>query len=212
MLSEPKIDFRLYVITDRHCCTPLSLEDAATQVCRAGVKAVQLREKDLTALEVFRLAVSVRASIEKEGASLFVNERADIAAASGARGVHLPQGGIPLCAARCCLPLGALVAVSTHTETEARTAQEEGADFITFGPVYPTPSKAAYGEPVGLPALERIAARIEIPVFAIGGVTPVRASDCIAAGAYGVAVISAILGACDIRSAVGAFEEAVGGL
>lgn len=209
-MKIPIVDFRLYLITDRHQCRDRSLADVLSEACRAGIRAVQLREKDLTPSALFRLASELKPILDGFGTTLLVNDRADIAAAVGAKGVHLPEVGIPVEAARRCLPSGALVGVSTHGRDGARLAQEAGADFITFGPIFFTPSKAQYGEPVGLHALEEVAREVRLPVFAIGGITPSRVKDCLAAGASGVAVISAILMAERVSEAVEAFREALG--
>jgi thiamine-phosphate pyrophosphorylase len=105
-----------------------------------------------------------------------------------------------------------LVGVSTHSLVEARYAEAFGADFITYGPVFFTASKAPYGEPRGLEELGRICAAVQIPVFALGGILPARIPACLEAGAYGVAAISALLDGPNIAERVGAFAEALGGL
>jgi thiamine-phosphate pyrophosphorylase len=166
----------------------------------------------MTPLATFRLASELKLLLDEFGTALLINDRADIAMAVGARGVHLPEVGIPVEGVRRCLPPGTLVGVSTHSRDGAMRAQESGADFITFGPVFFTPSKAPYGEPLGLLALEEVAQDIRLPIFAIGGVTPGRVKDCLATGASGVAVISAILAAEKVDVAVEAFREALGEL
>jgi thiamine-phosphate pyrophosphorylase len=206
------IDFRLYLITDRHQCAERPLLEVLRATREAGVRAVQLREKDLGPGEVFKLAEAVCAVLRPGGARLFLNDRADIARAVGAAGVHLPETGIPVGAARRALGPGGIVGVSTHDPDGARRAEEAGADFITFGPVFFTPSKAAYGQPLGLERLEAVARQVTLPVFAIGGVRPDRVGPCLDAGARGVAVISAILAAPDPGAAVRAFGEELGGL
>jgi thiamine-phosphate pyrophosphorylase len=105
-----------------------------------------------------------------------------------------------------------VIGASTHSLGAALQAEDSGASFITFGPVFETPSKMRFGMPLGLEALGKVTATVRIPVFAIGGITPVRAKACRDNGARGVAVISAILGAPDIARAVGEFEESLGGL
>lgn len=206
------IPFSLYLISDRTQCGSRSLIDTLVQACQAGVRGVQLREKDLTPVELLRLARDVRASLAPFHPALLINDRADIARAAEASGVHLPESGLPPDAARQCLRPGALVGVSTHSLDSARRAQERGADFITFGPIFFTPSKAPYGPPLGLDALEQVVRAVWLPVYAIGGITPERARSCLNTGARGVAVISAVLAAPDIPSAVAAFKEAMGRL
>jgi thiamine-phosphate pyrophosphorylase len=206
------IDFHLYLVTDRRQCAGRPLVEALRAACEAGVRAVQLREKDLAPREVFGLAEEVQAVLRPGGARLFINDRADVARAVGAAGVHLPENGLPVEAARRALGPGRLVGVSIHDSDGARRAEDAGADFVAFGPVFFTPSKAAYGPPVGLKGLEEVAGRIALPVFAIGGVQPGRVRSCLDAGAHGVAVISAVLAAQDTGAAVREFEKELGGL
>ena len=206
------LDFRCYLITDRRQTGGRPLIAALQAAAQAGIKAVQLREKDLTPRELFALAVEARSVLAPLGARLLLNDRADIAGAAQLSGVHLTSTSLSPAAARCCLPVATLVGVSTHTLVEARYAEQFGADFITFGPVYATPSKAAYGEPRGLAALREVCAALRLPVFALGGITPERIPPCLDAGAHGVAAISALTDVPDIAAAVGEFAEALGGL
>ena len=206
------IDFTLYLISDRTQCAPYTLTDALVQASRSGVRGIQIREKDLPSGDLLSLVCEIRDALEPYHPALLVNDRADIARAAGAAGVHLPEAGLPPDAARRCLEAGSLIGASTHSVDGAQTAEERGADFITFGPVFFTPSKAPYGEPLGLDALECVTRVLRIPVFAIGGITPDRARQCLDAGAHGVAVISAILAASDIPAAVNDFAEAMGRL
>jgi thiamine-phosphate pyrophosphorylase len=206
------VDFRFYLITDRHQCAGRSLLDVLRAACEAGVRAVQLREKDLTPKEVCALAEGVQSALVSKGARLFINDRADVARAVGASGVHLPEAGLPVRAARRALGPGGVVGVSTHDLDGARRAEEAGADFVTFGPVFFTPSKAAYGQPVGLKKLEAVARLLTVPLFAIGGIGPGRVRSCLEAGAHGVAAISAVLSAPNPGEVVRAFAKELGGL
>ena len=206
------IDFKLYLITDRHKTFGRPLVAALEAAAHAGVKVMQLREKDLTPRELYALATEARGAIAPYGSRLLINDRADIACAAKLAGVHLTTTSLSPASARCCLPEDALVGVSTHSLVEARFAQEFGADFITFGPVYHTASKAAFGEPKGLDALREICDAVSIPVFALGGVTPDRARACLDAGAHGVAGIGALLDVPSIEDAVAAFADALGSL
>jgi len=206
------VDFRLYLITDRTQTCGRPLVAAVQAAAHAGVKALQLREKDLAPRELYNLAGELLTVLAPYRAQLLINDRADIAQTLPAAGVHLTTTSLTPLVARRCLPPGALIGVSTHTLTEARFAETEGADFLTFGPVFATPAKLAYGEPLGLEALRQVCAAVTIPVFALGGITPERAAACRAAGAHGVAAISALLHVLDIPAAVAAFAEALGGL
>ncbi|MBI5665875.1 MAG: thiamine phosphate synthase [Nitrospirae bacterium] len=192
--------FRLYLITDRKLITRhLSLVTAVEKALKGGVKAIQLREKDLNTRELLKLAHKMRALTDKYKAQLFINDRFDIALAVGADGVHLTQNSIPVHAVRNTVKKKLVIGVSTHSLKEAKGAEKGGADFITLGPVYRTPSKLKYGAPVGLDTLRKVTGKITIPVFAIGGIKGDEINDVMEAGAYGVAMISEIFGAVDIR-------------
>jgi thiamine-phosphate pyrophosphorylase len=139
----------------------------------------------------------MRELTSRYGAKLIINDRVDIALAVDADGAHLGGESIPARAARKVLGREKLLGVSCHDRAGALAAQDDGADFITFGPVYYTPSKARYGEPVGIAALRETAEVLRIPVFALGGIKPGNVREVIAAGAHGIALISAIIAADD---------------
>lgn len=206
------IDFRCYLITDRKHTAGRPLVAALQAAAHAGIRAIQLREKDLTPRELLALSEEVRGVVEPQGTHLFINDRADIARAAGLSGVHLTTTGMSPIHARCCLAAGSRIGVSTHSLAEARFAEEFGADFITFGPVFYTASKAPYGEPRGLQELHDICQAVKLPVFALGGITPERIPACLDAGAHGVAAISALLNVPNIARAVQEFGDALGGL
>lgn len=188
------VDFGLYLITDRHS-TSRDLACVVEEALEGGVKAIQLREKDLSSRELFATACTLRSMTERYQARLLINDRVDIALAVGADGVHLGTGSIPVDAAREILGMGKLIGCSCHDRDSALEAQQLGADFITFGPVFATPSKAAYGAPVGMEKLSAIAALVDIPVFALGGINRDNAALTIAAGVHGIALISAVIAA-----------------
>jgi thiamine-phosphate diphosphorylase len=135
-----------------------------------------------------------------------VNDRADIAAAIGADGLHIGQSDLPLEAARRVLGSAAFIGVSAGTVAEAREAAAAGADYIGAGPVFPTASKPDAGDATGIAVLRAICAAVPIPVVAIGGITPLNAPQVLQAGAVGVAVISAILSQPNINAAAAAFR------
>ena len=194
------VDFRLYLITDRKLIADRdSLIAAVRQALKGGVKAIQLREKDLDTRELLKLAYKMREMTQKYNAKLFINDRFDVALAAGADGVHLTQNSIPAGAVRKVVKNKLLIGVSTHSLKEAKEAEKAGADFITFGPIYKTPSKLKYGNPLGVDKLEEVSSKIKIPVFAIGGIKSHRVKTVIKAGAYGVAMISEIFRAGDIK-------------
>ncbi|OGW59324.1 MAG: thiamine-phosphate diphosphorylase [Nitrospirae bacterium RIFCSPLOW2_12_42_9] len=192
MSSRNKIGFDLYLIAD----TGLFQKDIISSVRRSidgGVKAVQLRGKNLPAREILRIGERLRLLTSEYSVKLFINDRIDVAMILGADGVHLGQNGLPVGIVRKILGDSLIIGVSTHSLKEAKDAERGGADFITFGPIFATPSKVVYGPPVGLRRLVNLTGRIKIPVFAIGGINMDRIQDVMKKGANGVAVISAIL-------------------
>ena len=176
---------------------PLSaLGEMISRAVAAGVDWVQIREKDLPGAALVKLT---RDAVERAGGTrILVNDRLDVASAAGAAGVHLGEKSMPVesvvrwlrtldNAAR--MPRNFLVGASCHSLQAALTAERAGADYVIFGPVFETPSKAAFGAPQGLERLEEVCRRVRIPVLAIGGVTLENAASCISAGAGGVAAI-----------------------
>jgi thiamine-phosphate pyrophosphorylase len=174
-----------------------------------GLRAVQLREKDLPLRALLALATPLRAATRRRRASFHINDRVDVALAVGADGVQRTHDSLPVSVLRAIGP-ELLIGASVHSVEEARTAAREGADFIVFGPVWDTPSKRPYGPPQGLEALRQVTAAVATPVLAIGGITAARVRDVLAAGATGVGVISAILAAARPGEATRAFLDALG--
>jgi len=210
-MPEPTaVDFSLYLISDRHILKDeRDLVETVRRALDGGVRAVQLREKDLPAAALYTLARTLRGLTREAGALLLINDRIDVALAVEADGVHLGGASLPVAVARQQLGPHRLIGVSTHRADEIATAAEQGADFVTFGPVYATPSKLPYGEPVGLGALRQACATAPIPVFALGGVTPAQVPELQEAGCTRAACIGAILTAADPAEAARAFLTAL---
>jgi thiamine-phosphate pyrophosphorylase len=187
------IDFNLYLITDRHQIPDGDLLKAVAAALDGGVRAVQLREKDLSAGELFFFAERLRRLTADYGARLLINDRVDVALAVAADGVHLGGQSLPIAAARRLLGASGLIGVSTHNLQELFQAGTGGADFVTFGPVFATPSKLPFGRPVGLRRLAEACRSSRLPVFALGGIHRDRVCDLLQAGCRGVALISGIL-------------------
>jgi thiamine-phosphate pyrophosphorylase len=189
------IDFRLYFVTDRKQTAGRSLVDVVHAALDGGVHAVQLREKDLEGGELYRLASALRTLTARYHACLFINDRIDVALAVEADGVHLGQTSFSVAVARQLLGPEKLIGVSTHSVAEIQAAA--GADFLLFGPVYLTPSKAVYGDPQGVERLRQAVQQSPVPVLAIGGIKATQIPEVLSVGAYGIGVITAISAASD---------------
>lgn len=176
-------------VSDRASLLEGGFDSWLASMAEARVPALLVREKDLADGELLRLLIAARERL-RPPTLLMVSGRPDLALAAGLDGVHLPSAGLPIAALRWRWGRGLLVGRSTHSPAEVEAAAREGADYVTFGPVYPTPSKAAFGPPVGLAALERACGH-GIPVLALGGVTLHRLPEIAGAGARGFAAIRA---------------------
>ena len=190
------------VISDRHQARQ-PLEHVAKAVFAAGGRWLLVREKDLVAEALLALVRRILAIAQPFGASVMIS--ADVAAvtAAGAAGVHLPDGG-DISAARAALGAGALIGTSAHDKTGALAAADAGADYVTLSPIFPSISKPDYGPALGLAALREVAAGLPVPVLALGGVTHETVSECLDAGAAGLAVMGAVMGADDPGAAMAA--------
>lgn len=193
-------DFNLYLITDRNQAGGMRLIDVVEEALKGGVRGVQLREKDLSSRELYELAYEMRKLTNRYDARLIINDRVDIAMAVDADGVHLGLNSLPIHRVRRLIGDSKMIGLSCHNQVNAIMAQEKGANFITFGPVYYTPSKAQYGKPVGVEKLEIVSHLLEIPVFALGGIKRDNITEVIAAGAAGISLVSAIIASDDPRS------------
>jgi len=207
--AKMAVDFRLYLVTDRRQAAGGDLLGAVASALAGGVQAVQLREKDLGARELLELARRMREITTRHGAKLLINDRVDVALASGADGVHLGVASLPPKEARRMLGRDRLIGCSTHGTEQLAAAMAGGADFATFGPVFATPSKGPYGPPVGVETLRRACASSDIPVFGIGGIGRENCAEVIAAGSYGIAAISAVLAAGDPCAAASEMKRQV---
>lgn len=206
--------FRLYVVTDRTQTAGRPLTEVIAAAARGGPQrtervpaseaglAVQLREKDLSARDLYDLGARLQEALTPCRVPLLINDRLDVALALDAAGVHLAGHSLPTRTARRVLGPDKLLGVSTHSLDAARQAAEEGADFVVFGPVFATPSKLAYGPPQGLSQLAAVTREVPVPVLGIGGIAPANLPQVRQTGAHGVAMIRAVLAAPDPRAAV----------
>jgi thiamine-phosphate pyrophosphorylase len=183
-------------------------EQALAEAREAGVRFFQYRNKTDSRRAVYERARTLAQQCRQAEAIFIVNDHADIAAAVRADGVHLGQDDLPIDAARRVMGSTALIGISTHSLAQAEAAQSAGADYIGFGPVFPTGTKDA-GIPRGLDDLRAVTSRVAIPVIAIGGITETNAGSAIAAGARGIAVISAVLAGASVRQAAARLVDCI---
>ena len=194
-------ELSLCLVTDRARTRGRDLVAVAAECLAAGLSALQVREKDLGAGELAALCRRLRALTLHAEALLIVNDRVDVALAVGADAVQRTSTSLSVRDMIAVADKRLHIGASVHALQEAIDAESQGADWVVFGPVYDTPSKRAYGPAQGLARLEAVARAVGVPVIAIGGITPERVAEVRAAGAAGVAVISAILEADSARDA-----------
>jgi len=182
----------LYVVTDRHQIGAGEFLSVLENIISEGGLMLQLREKDLPTRTLLTWAQTILPWAERYHVPFLINDRVDVVLATGAHGVHLRGNSLPINKVRDCLGPDRLIGVSVHSVDEAVQREKEGASFIVLGPIYDTPSKRAYGSPLGTTILEEACQRCEIPIFAIGGMSVSRVAAIKNTGASGVAVISSI--------------------
>lgn len=204
------VDYTLYLVADADYAAGRDLAGLVRAAVAGGVTVVQLRAKNLAGRAFVELGYALRRALADTGVPLLVNDRVDVAIACGTAGVHLGQEDMPVRLARALLGPDGTVGVSVNTPEEARRAELEGADYIGAGPAFATATKAMDLPVLGPEGIARIKAAVRIPVVAIGGVGPENAAGLARAGADGVAVISAVLGAPDARLAAEALRRAFG--
>lgn len=205
----PPVNFRLLLVTDRIQARGRSLPSLIRQAVCAGLPAVQLRERDLSTRELLPLAQKIRSITTSHAVPLIINDRLDLMMAMNLEGVHLRSDSLPPSSVRQLIGSHGLIGVSTHSVEDVRCANQGGADYVVFGPIFETPSKRSLGLPLGLHVLADVCRRSSIPVIAIGGITCERVHDIRRAGAHGVAVIGALLTRDDIGEAVREFKHAL---
>jgi len=194
----------VFLITDRAQTNGRPLLEVVDAALQGGIRAVQLRERDLSTRGLLGLAEQLRALTRRAGAALLINDRIDVALACDADGVHLPGNSFAVADARAVLGPQRLIGVSTHAAAEAAAAAQSGADYVLLGPIYDTPSKRAYGAPLGVAALAEARSLTRLPLFAIGGIDPDTVRQL---SADGIAVIRAIMSAVDPQRAAQALLE-----
>ena len=198
----------LYVILDRGAAGGRDLGPLLDAVLEGGCRVVQLRDKTMPLNELYPLARALRRRCREAGCLFIVNDRVDLALAVEADGVHVGQDDLPAREARRLLRPGMILGVSTHDESQARRARDDGADYVAVGSMYPTGSKPGF-RLVGPELIRRVRPEILVPLVAIGGITVDNVAEVIRAGADAVAVISAICAAPDPAAAARGFLEAI---
>ena len=200
--------WRLYVIVDRAAAGSRPLAEIAAAAIRGGADVLQLRDKTAPGKILLAEAAQLLRLTRAAGIPLIINDRPDIAHASGADGVHLGQDDLPVAAARRLLGPGRLIGKSTHSLEQARTAQTEGPDYIGVGPIFSTPTKPD-DEPVGLRLIGQVAEAVAVPAVCIGGIDEGNIEQVLEAGAQRIAVVRAVCAAAHPEAAVRRLKDAL---
>lgn len=200
-------DVHLYVVTQPPR-TGQTYPGMVAAACAGGADVIQLRDKALSSRELFRLAKDLQSICDQTGTIFILNDRVDVALAADVDGVHVGQEDLPVRAVRQMVGHRKLIGCSTHSTAQALAAVGDGADYISCGPVFATPTKPDYS-PVGLGLVKEYRQLVRTPFVAIGGIDSTTVAQAIAAGADRVAVVRAVAGAPDIEQAVRALKDLV---
>ncbi len=206
-MEKSKIDYTLYLVTDRRLMNCKTIEDSVSLGIAGGASVVQLREKDCTSREFYELALRVKKITEPAGVPLIINDRIDICMAADAEGVHLGQKDLPCKEARRILGKDKIIGVSAALPEEAAQAQADGADYLGVGAIFPTSTKTNT-RPVTPDVIREIRAAVTIPFVVIGGVNPENVRTLSGLGINGAAVVSAIISKPDITAAAREMRKA----
>lgn len=186
---------KLYLVTDRKIAGDRKMEDIVKEAAEGGVTMVQLREKDICTRDFIDLAIRLKAVLKPFGIPLLINDRVDVALASGADGVHIGQSDMPYRMARTLLGRDSIIGLSVENMEQVMAAESLDVDYLGVSPVFATPTKTDTAEPFGLEGLKKAAAVSSHPLVGIGGMNARTAAGVMDAGADGIAVVSAIVGA-----------------
>ncbi len=197
---KSKIDYSLYLCTDRSIMSDTSIEECVEKSLKGGVSVVQIREKDCPGKEFLQIAKSVKEITRRYGVPLIINDRVDVAIAVGADGVHVGQDDLPCAIVRSMVGEDMIIGVSASSLTEALKAQQDGADYIGVGAMFATDTKTD-AKVVTMEELDRIRREVSIPIVVIGGINKTTLPDFIGKGIDGIAVVSAIVSQNDVESA-----------
>ncbi len=200
---------RVYVVTDPALTAGRPMLDVCREALSSGATALQLRDEKAGTRQLLAQAVELKKLADLHRALFIVNDRADVARAAKAHGLHVGQDDLPIAEARAILGPDAVIGASVRTPDEARAARAAGADYLAASPVFVTPTKTDTEAPIGLDGVAALRAATDLPLVAIGGIHAGNAEDVAVAGADGVAVVSAVMAAPDVRAACVALREAV---
>lgn len=199
-------DYTLYLVTDRQLMSCDSLTEAVEQAILGGCTMIQLREKELSSLEFYNQAVAVKQVTDKYHIPLIINDRIDIAMAVQATGVHIGQHDLPAAAVRKVIGENMLLGVSASSLAEAIQAQQDGADYLGVGAMFPTGTKTD-ADSVSMEELQKIRAAVSLPIVVIGGINKGNAGRFKPTGIDGLAVVSAIIAQSDIKAAAAELKD-----
>jgi thiamine-phosphate pyrophosphorylase len=204
-----RFDLSLYLVTDAEMTARRGLVATVAAALEGGVTIVQLRDKEAPAQALIEVGRALKTLLAPHGIPLIVNDRVDVALAIGADGVHVGQGDLPPGAARAILGPKAIIGLSITRQEELGTFDPATVDYVGLGPIFPTETKADAAAALGPAVFASIRSQLRCPVVAIGGITGANAAQAIAAGADGIAVVSAICSAIDPRAAARSLRSAV---
>lgn len=197
---KPKIDYSIYLVTDRDLMSTKTLEEAVEQAIIGGCTLVQLREKDCSSLDFFNTAVKIKEITDKYNVPLLINDRLDIALAVDAAGVHVGQSDLPVSFVRKIIGEDKIIGISAGTLEEALQGQKDGADYLGVGAMYATGTKKD-ANPTSMEELKKIRDAVSLPIVVIGGINEERIKDFKGTGIDGLAIVSAIIAQGDIAEA-----------
>jgi len=200
----------IYLLTDPNLSSGRTHEEVVRESIAGGAKIIQLRDKIATTRKLIEIGKKLREITLKAGVIFIVNDRVDIALSVDADGVHLGEDDMPIAYARKILGEGKIIGISVDNVEKAKIAEAEGADYIALGPIFSTKTKINAGEPVGVEEIKKVKSIVRLPVIAIGGINLQNIQLVAMAGADSVAVISAVVGAPDIRRAMKELVEKMG--
>lgn len=205
---KPKIDYSVYLVTDRDLMSTETIEEAIEQAIAGGTTLIQLREKECSSLDFYNTAVKVKEICDKNKVPLLINDRLDIALAVDADGVHVGQSDLPASVVRKIIGEDKIIGVSAGNLKDAVKAERDGADYIGVGAMYATGTKKD-AKPTSLETLKEIRKNVNIPIVVIGGINKDRIKDFKGIGIDGVAVVSAIIAQKDIKKAAMDIKEEI---